>query len=170
MRLVDAKEPWLINFPVEEMQRVHEDPKIRFNAATSVSLANEASLEELNTHLDHPVGMDRFRMNVIVEGIDAYEEEQFDQLFNGDVSLANVSTAERCIIITTDQKTGERPRNNILRTLRGQRMKPKERRYGSGMKFGNYLTVEKPGYVSVGDNLIATFVDPAESAASEPSS
>lgn len=160
VRLVDAKEPWQVNFPVAGMVRVHEDPKIRFNAATDVSVANEASLEDLNQHLDHPVGMDRFRANVIIEGVNAYEEETFEKLFNSDVSLLNVSTAERCIIITTDQKTGERPRNNMLRTLRRLRMKPKELRYGSGMMFGNYMKTEKPGYLSVGDTLVAAFAEP----------
>ena len=160
VRLVDAKEPWQVNFPVADMVRIHEDPKIRFNAATDVSVANEASLEDLNQHLDHPVGMDRFRANVIIEGVNAYEEETFDKLFNSDVSLLNVSTAERCIIITTDQKTGERPRNNMLRTLRRLRMKPKELCYGSGMMFGNYMKTEKPGYLSVGDTLVATFAEP----------
>lgn len=160
VRLVDAKDPWRINVPVPDLEKVHGDLKIRFNAVSSVSLANEASLEDLNQHLDHAVPMDRFRMNVIIEGIDPYAEDNLDQLFNGDVSLAHVSVAERCIIITTDQATGERPRNNILRTLRARRMKPKELRYGSGMQFGNYLTVEKPGYLSVGDTLVATFVEP----------
>jgi len=47
---------------------------------------------------------------------------------SGDVTLAGVSTAERCIIIiTTDQTTGERPRNNFLRTLRAHHMQPEER-------------------------------------------
>ena len=39
-------------------------------------------------------------------------------------------------------------------------MKPKELCYGSGMMFGNYMKTEKPGYLSVGDTLVATFAEP----------
>jgi hypothetical protein len=159
VRLVDAKEPWRINFPVPQMERLHGNPKIRFNAASPVSIANEASLDDLNEHLDHRVPMDRFRMNVIIEGLDAFEEENLEQLANSDIALSNVSTAERCIIITTDQNTGERPRNNLLRALRAEHMKPKEDRYGSGMKFGNYLTVTDAGFLAVGDTMLATFAN-----------
>lgn len=158
VRLVSTGEPWQINFPVPQMALLHEQPKQRFTAASPVSVANAASLDALNGHLDHPIGMDRFRMNVTVEGLDAYEEDRLDQLSNGDVSLRSVSPAERCVIVTTDQVTGERPRNNVLRTLSKHRMKPKQDRYGSGMKFGNYLTVEKPGTLAIGDTLMATFV------------
>ncbi len=156
VRLVDAKSPWQVNMPVPDLQLVHGTPKTRFNAVSSVSLGNQASLDELNTHLDAPVEMDRFRLNVTVSGIDPFAEEHAVQFFNGDVSLTHVSTAERCIIITTDQTTGERPKNNLLRTLRAQHMKAEELRYGSGMKFGSYLTVDKPGHLAVGDSLIVT--------------
>lgn len=159
VRLVSAGEPWKINFPIPQMAKLHEQPKQRFNAASPVSIANEASLDAINTHLDHPVPMDRFRMNVTLEGLDAYEEDNLDRLFNDHVELASVVPAERCVIVTTDQQTGERPRNNLLRTLRNERMKSKEDRYGSGMKFGNYLAIDRVGQLSIGDMLKATFLD-----------
>ena len=36
---------------------------------------------------------------------------------NDDVELVQVTPAERCVIITTDQETGERPANNIFKVL-----------------------------------------------------
>jgi uncharacterized protein YcbX len=159
VRLVSAGEPWKINFPIPQFEKLHDQPKVRFNSASPVSIANEASLTEINSHLEQPVGMDRFRMNITLEGLDPYEEDRLDQLFNDDVGLLSVTPAERCVIVTTDQETGERPQNNLLRTLRRERMKPKEETYGSGMKFGNYLAVERAGHISLGDTLIATFTD-----------
>ncbi len=159
VRLVTAKEPWRVNFPIPQMKRLHGGSKVRFNAASPVSIANEASLEELNKHLDHAVDIDRFRMNVIVDGLDAFAEDGIDRLSNADIAMSSVSPAERCIIVTTDQRTGERPRNNLLRVLRDLRRKPKEDRYGSGLKFGNYLAIERPGHLSIGDTLRVSFIE-----------
>lgn len=157
VRLVSAGEPWRINFPVPQMALLHEQPKQRFTAASPISIANTASLDAINEWVDHPVGLDRFRMNVVLDGLDAYDEDRLDLLANETVAFRSVSPAERCVIVTTDQHTGERPENNLLRVLATHRMKPKSERYGSGMKFGNYLTVETPGMLAVGDTLVASF-------------
>lgn len=153
VRLVSPGAPWKINFPIPQMERVHDTEKERFFAASPVSLANQASLDDLNERLDTPVGMDRFRINVIVEGMGAYEEDHLDALGNDQVELLQVTPAERCVIITTDQKTGERPKNNLMKVLGEYRRKPKEDRFGSGLIFGNYMTVGRGGTLRVGDTL-----------------
>ena len=78
VRLVSPGPQWKVNFPIPQMARVHEQPKQRFYSASPVSLANQASLDDLNGRLESPVPMDRFRMNVIVDGLDAYEEDRID--------------------------------------------------------------------------------------------
>lgn len=154
VRLVMPHDPWRINFPIPQMALLHEQPKHSFTAASQVGLANQASLDDLNTRVDSPVPMDRFRMNVVVDGLDPYEEDEIQTLGNDDVELLQVTPAERCIIITTDQRTGERPENNLMQTLSTYRKKSKEERFGSGLKFGNYMTVGKEGRLQVGDRLI----------------
>ena len=154
VRLVSPGAPWKINFPIPQMQRVHEKPKQRFFAASPVSLANRASLDDLNERLKIPVPMDRFRMNVVIEGLGPYEEDELDSLSNEQVELLQVTPAERCIIITTDQKTGERPKSDLMAVLGQYRRKKKEDRFGSGLIFGNYMTVGKEGTLRVGDRLV----------------
>jgi uncharacterized protein YcbX len=156
VRLIAPHDPWRINFPVPQMALLHEQPKQSFTAASPVGLANQASLDDLNTLVDTPVPMDRFRMNVVVDGLAPYAEETVHLLGNDDVELLQVSPAERCLIITTDQRTGERPENNLMATLAKHRSKPKEERFGSGLKFGNYMTVGKGGTLRVGDRLTAS--------------
>ena len=156
VRLVVPGEPWKINFPVPQMALLHEQPKRSFTAASPVGLANWASLEDLNSRIRTPVPMDRFRMNVVVDGLDPYEEDDITSLANDDVELLNVTPAERCVIITTDQRTGERPDNNLMRTLGEYRAKSKQERFGSGLKFGNYMTVGREGTLTVGDRLSAS--------------
>lgn len=153
VRLVVPGDAWQINFPVPQMKLLHERPKRSFTAASPVGLANQASLDDLNTRVDAPVPMDRFRMNVVVDGLDAYREDDITSLANDDVELLNVTPAERCVIITTDQRTGERPDNNLMQTLGDYRAKSKEERFGSGLKFGNYMTVGREGTLRVGDRL-----------------
>ena len=153
VRLVSPGEPWKINFPIPQMQSLHQEPKQRFFSASPVSLANRASLDDLNGRLEAPVGMDRFRMNVVVDGLDPYQEDDFTSFGNDAVELLQVTPAERCVIITTDQKTGERPKNDLLKVLGSYRRKPKEERFGSGIIFGLYMGVGREGILRVGDQL-----------------
>jgi len=152
VRLIRADKPWTVNFPVPSMKRVHGKPKQKFTGATDVSLTNLASLEALNRNLDVPIGMDRFRTNLVVDGIAAYAEDDMDLVGNETVEIMQVTPAERCEIITTDQITGERPKNNILKVLGQTRYKTIDR-YGTGLLFGNYMRVSKPGILRIGDVL-----------------
>lgn len=153
VRLVSPGKPWKINFPVPQMALLHEQPKQSFTAASPVGLANSASLDDLNGRVQTPVSMDRFRVNIVVDGLEPYEEDNITSLSNDEVEIVNVTPAERCVIITTDQKTGERPDNNLMQVLGQYRAKTKEERFGSGLKFGNYMTVGRAGTLKVGDRL-----------------
>jgi hypothetical protein len=135
------------------MELLHDQPKQRFFAASPVSLANAASLDDLNARLEAPVPMDRFRVNVVIDGLAPFEEDALVSLGNDDVKLLQVTPAERCVIITTDQKTGARPKSDLMKVLAGYRRKPKEERFGSGLIFGSYMTVARGGTLRVGDRL-----------------
>jgi len=166
VRCIRAADPWVVNFPVPSMRRVHGRLKQKFTAATDVSLTNLASLAALNRDLHSPVDMDRFRSNVVVDGIAAYAEDDMDLLGNNEVELMQVTPAERCEIITTDQSTGERPPNNILQVLGRTRRKTVDR-FGTGLLFGNYMRVSKPGVLRVGDCLTLRDMTVAERQAAQ---
>jgi len=153
VRLVSPGDPWKINFPIPQMQLVHQEPKRSFFSASPVSLANRASLEDLNGRLEQPVGMDRFRMNVIVDGLDAFQEDETVSLRGNAVELLNITPAERCVIITTDQQSGARPKSELLKVLGSYRRKKKEDRFGSGITFGLYMSVGQEGTLRVGDRF-----------------
>ena len=70
-----------------------------------------------------------------------------------------MTPAERCIIVTTDQETGERKKSDVLRELGKFHRKPKGQRFGSGLSFGENMAVAKEGVVKVGDRLEVTFKD-----------
>lgn len=151
VRLVIPGDSWKINLPVPCLEDMHNQDKKKFFAVSSVSLLNTASLEELNRKIEPSVGPDRFRSNIVVEGMDAWEEDEMGIIFTNDVEMNHMSGAERCVIITTDQKTGERPKNNMLQVLKDFRLRPREDRFASGLLFGDYMSVTKSGVLKVGD-------------------
>ncbi len=83
-----------------------------------------ASLDDLNARLaarGFPgVPMNRFRPNLVVDGLEAYDEDHVDTLAFGAARLRLVKRCTRCEITTTDQDSGRR---NLepLRTLAAYR-------------------------------------------------
>jgi uncharacterized protein YcbX len=67
----------------------------------------EASLEDLNTRLLQPLPMNRFRPNIVLSGIDAYDEDHISEIAIGAATLRLVKPCARCRITTTDQATAE---------------------------------------------------------------
>lgn len=94
-----------------------------------------ASLDDLNARLQmRGIGalpMNRFRPNLVVDGLDAYAEDHLGAIVCGEVKLQLVKPCVRCQITATDQasaQVGTEP----LRTLAGYRHDP---RFG-GITFG----------------------------------
>ena len=107
-------------------------------------LISQASLDELNSRLDEPVSMDRFRPNIVVEGCPAHSEDDWLHVTVGEVGFRVAKPCARCVITTTDQITGVREREP-LRTLATYR------RIGRNVLFGQNLIHDGAGTVRVGD-------------------
>jgi hypothetical protein len=69
-------------------------------------VANEASLASLNAQMPVPLPMSRFRPNLVLSGLQAYDEDHIASLHIGAVSLRLVKPCIRCQITTTDQESG----------------------------------------------------------------
>lgn len=101
------------------VERAHarDGDHLGFADAFPVLIASLASLADLNARLEAPVGIDRFRANVIVSGIEPWAEEAAARIRVGDVSFRTPKKCSRCVIITTDQRTGVVTGKEPLRTL-----------------------------------------------------
>ena len=86
-----------------------------------VLVTNAASLSHLNTQIETPLPMARFRPNIVLSGLEPYDEDHIAAIHMGDVSLRFVKPCVRCQITTTDQDTGQ-VGAEPLATLRGFRM------------------------------------------------
>ena len=65
--------------------------------------------------------MNRFRPNIVIEGLPAYGEDDVHELRAAGYGSRIVKPCTRCAITTTDQGRGERDGDEPLRTLRSYR-------------------------------------------------
>jgi uncharacterized protein YcbX len=125
-----------------------------FPDAYPLLILSEASLADLNSRLDHSLPMNRFRPNVVLTGVEAYDEDHMDAIRAGSIEFKLVKPCTRCKITTTDQDTatvGEEP----LPTLAGYRM---DAALG-GVTFGMNAIVSAGagGVLRRGDKISYTF-------------
>lgn len=116
-------------------------------------VANQASLDDLNRRLanrDEPaVGMSRFRPNIVLQGLEAFEEDYVNSLRIGGLTLAMVKPCTRCPMPNVDPATGI-PGSEPMLTL------SLYRRFEDGILFGvNAVVAKTPpdAALSVGDRV-----------------
>jgi uncharacterized protein len=93
----------------------------QFADAFALLAISSASLDDLNRRLVRALPMERFRPNVVLDGLDAYAEDRIAELRRGGVRLRIVKPCARCSITTTNQVTGEVEGDEPLRTLKSYR-------------------------------------------------
>lgn len=99
----------------------------RFADGYPVLVIGAASLADLNARLaaaGRPaLPMNRFRPNLVIDGLDAFEEDYVEQFKLGDAVLKPVKPCPRCPIPSVDQATGV-PGPDPLDILQAYRRKP----------------------------------------------
>jgi uncharacterized protein len=128
-----------------------EDVPTQFADGFPLLVTSESSLADLNARLAAkgapPLPMSRFRPNIVVDGIDAFDEDFIDTLSipgeaGGDeVVLRFAKPCARCPITTIDQLSGERDAQwpaEPLDTLAAFRADP---RVDGGLTFGQNAMV-----------------------------
>jgi uncharacterized protein YcbX len=94
----------------------------QFTDGFPVLVISTASLADLNSRLATALPMNRFRPNLVIDGLPAYGEDKVHELSIGDIRLRIVKPCTRCKITTTDQATGIAQGPEPLNTLRGYRL------------------------------------------------
>jgi uncharacterized protein len=67
--------------------------------------------------LKQALPMDRFRPNIVLRGLAAYEEDRVTELFDGKLRLRMVKLCARCSITTVEQTSGQFTGAEPLQTL-----------------------------------------------------
>ena len=143
----------LVRLPVDSVRRVDPDFASRPDAQVSLAdafpvlLISEESLADLNTRLEQPLPMNRFRPNVVVSGAGVpYAEDTWAEVQIGELAFSVVKACARCVTTTTNQLTAERG-HEPLATLATYR------RVARGVLFGQNLIHAGEGQIAVGDPL-----------------
>jgi MOSC domain-containing protein len=118
---------------------------ISFTDGFPILVVNLASLAHLNTRMPLPVGMERFRPNIVLEGLEPFAEDRTNTLHIGTITLRLVKACTRCVVTSTDQRTGELSTNPlpILKQFRFDKTL-------MGVTFGENAVIE----AGVGETLV----------------
>ena len=83
----------------------------KFADAFALLVTSEASLAHLNARLKTkghaPVDIDRFRPNIVIDGVDAFEEDYAREARIGDAVIELVKPCVRCTVPSVDPARGE---------------------------------------------------------------
>ncbi len=101
---------------VNRTYAVNRDDHTGFADGYPILLTSEEGLADLNSRLESPVPMNRFRPNIVVKGCDPFAEDSWNRIKVGGVELAVVKPCARCEVTTIDKETLERSKEP-LKTL-----------------------------------------------------
>ncbi|MBL7997249.1 MAG: MOSC domain-containing protein [Candidatus Kapabacteria bacterium] len=140
-------------------QRAVNDDRVHFGDGYPLHLMSMASLNELNSRLESPAPVNRFRANIIVAGsektLEPYEEDTWLTCSIGGMMFDCVKKTSRCVITTIDQETAAQGKEP-LRTLARYRTE------ANNVNMGVYLIHrQKHGRLSAGDTLEVLTRQPA---------
>lgn len=136
------------NAGVRQVDRrfAEEGDRVAFADGFPFLLISQASVKELNVRLVEPVPADRFRANIIIDGCEAHAEDRWAEITIGEVGFRVAKPCARCVVVTTDQKSGGRS-PEPLRTLAGYRS------VAGKVLFGQNLVHLEMGELHVGDEV-----------------
>jgi uncharacterized protein len=154
----DAAAEWASGFLETPLRLVRFDPQAprvcspewtpgahavtEFSDGFPLLVVSHASLAGLNARLQKVLPMERFRPNLVIDGIGPFEEDRIHELRADGVTIRIVKPCTRCAITTTDQQTGERDGDEPLATLKEFRFDRDLR----GVMFGqNAIPIEGVG-------------------------
>ena len=114
----------------------------RFADGFPLLAISRASLDDLNARLPRPLPLNRFRPNLVLDGLPPYGEDRMGDLVAEGLRLRAVKPCTRCRITTTDQQTAVVDPDEPLRTLKAYRWNARLH----GIAFGqNVIVVEGAG-------------------------
>lgn len=114
-------------------------------------IVGQESLNLLNSKLEVPLPINRFRPNFVFTGGNPHAEDSWKQFSINDIIFKPVKPCARCVITTVNQSNADQG-FEPLKTLATYRA------VGNKVMFGMNLLHEGSGVVSVGDSLEITSV------------
>jgi uncharacterized protein YcbX len=141
----------LVYMPESTLRKVDIDYAIdgditSFSDGFQVLLIGESSLGDLNSRLEKPLPMNRFRPNIVMRGGLPFEEDTMEEFSINGIDFCGVKLCSRCVVPTIDQETGlsGREPSTTLATYRS---------YSNKVFFGQNVLCRGDGMVRIGDEI-----------------
>lgn len=135
------------NYAVRKFQDI-----VSFADGYPILLIGEGSLDDLNSKLEIPVPMNRFRSNIVIKNSAAFVEDSWKKISVGEAVFHLVKPCARCVMTTIDQQTGLSNNSEPLKTLAKYRL---VKRLGKQkINFGMNLIADRAGErIRIGDRV-----------------
>lgn len=135
--------------PEGETERSKET-KISFADGYPYLIAGTGSLEVLNSKLETPLPMNRFRPNIVLKTIADAEEDTWTEYEIGKAKFRNVKSCIRCNVTTIDQELGKVVGKEPLKTLSMYRRSTISK---NEVIFGVYAVLMQEGWLEVSNKF-----------------
>ena len=141
----------LVSFPEDNGRRVDpkyvpQDEHVSLADAYPFLIIGQSSLDDLNSRLDRPISIRRFRPNFVFTGGEPYEEDNWRRLKIGPTEFIGVKRCARCALPTIDPDTAEKG-------IEPTRTLATYRKFESKVYFGQNLIAADYNEVRVGDPI-----------------
>ena len=147
--------------PQNHAEILGEETTTDFADAAPFLVASESSLDSLNSALESrslsPVPMNRFRPNIVVQGLQPFLEHELAGLSAESYQLKLRAPCERCVVTTIDQDTAEKdPQRQPFKTLQEINPMPGKEKAPA---FAQYATLSRGDRqdIVLGDRLETIF-------------
>jgi uncharacterized protein len=116
-----------------------------FDSQSPLHLLSEATLTSLGQHSDGAALVQRYRPNLVIDGVTTGHEDSWvgQRIAIGSVVAVVRCRTERCVVPSRQQPGGVHHDRSLLRYLKQQRQ----------FCVGIYLHVEQRGHIAVGDSV-----------------
>jgi uncharacterized protein YcbX len=125
---------------------VNPDDHTGFADGYPILLISEEDIQDLNSRLESPVPINRFRPNLVVRGGEPFAEDAWNKIRIDDVELAVVKPCARCVVTTIDKETLAQSKEP-LKTL------GRYRKHKLGAIFGQNVIPLNEGRLRLGMNV-----------------
>jgi uncharacterized protein len=146
----DEIDEWFSRYAIEQRNIT------AFSDGYPILMISEASLADLNGRLEEVLPINRFRPNLVIEGVAPFEEDSMKHFTINGISFYVVKPCDRCVITTINQQTIEKGKEP-LKTLATYRMKNNKIYFGQNVipgAIGKIKTGDAVNMVSRTENTI----------------
>jgi uncharacterized protein len=131
---------------VDSHYAIEEKNITAFSDGYPILMISEASLADLNERLEEALPINRFRPNLVIEGVAPFEEDNMKHFTINGMSFYGVKPCARCVVTTINQQTIEKGKEP-LKTLATYRMK------NNKIYFGQNVIPGAVGKIKTGDAI-----------------